>query len=267
MAGAIAFNVLVAFVPLILAIIGIASAVMQQQNKDVAGMLLGYVVDALPDAGSDFRQKIHGLLQDITRNSAGILSIGTVVFIWLATRLIGTLRAALREVFDIERDRGIIAGKLFDLKMVVAAGSLFAINVAITVLVEYVYGYGKGIINFDLRGTAVHYLEFLSAQLVAFAFIWAMFLMIYRYLPARRTSWRTSVIAATFTALIFEIMKQLFSLYAGANDYGSVYGSLAFLLVLVLWIYYTAVVFILGGEVAQVAAMQRIRQRQRERLQ
>mgnify|MGYP000283049600 CR=1 FL=1 len=264
LAGAIAFNVLVAFVPLILAVIGIAGTVLRQQNVDPTGLLLGYIMDALPDAGPDFRDRIRTLLENFTESATGILGIGTVVFIWLATRLIGTLRTVLREVFDIERDRGIVAGKLFDFKMVVAAGSLFALNVGITVLLEVLGRYGKNVFGFE--GAAVDYFNFVWAQLLAFAFIWAMFLVIYRYLPARKVSWRTGLIAATFTAVLFELMKQAFSWYASVADYGSVYGNLTFLLILVLWIYYTSVVFILGGEVAQVAAMQRIRRRQRERL-
>ena len=61
-------------------------------------------------------------------------------------------------------------------------------------------------------------------------------------------------------------MKQGFSFYAQVANYSSVYGNLAFLLILILWIYYASVVFILGGEVGQVATMQAIRKRQRERL-
>lgn len=255
---------LVAFVPLILAMIGITGAVLRHQNADVAGVLMGYLMEAIPDAGEDFRQKVRTLLEGFTDASAGLLGIGTAFFIWIATRLIGTLRAVLREVFDITRDRGIIAGKLFDLKMVLAAGSLFAVNVGVTIVLNIVAGFGREVLGIDAGNLGVAGL--IWAQLIAFAFIWAMFLMIYRYLPPRRISWRTAFIAATFTAVLFELMKQAFSFYAQVADYGSVYGSLTFLLILIFWIYYASVVFILGGEVAQVATMQRIRKQQRERL-
>lgn len=251
-------------VPLILAVIGITGTIMRQQNVDVTGRLMFYVTGALPDAGEDFQMRIRDLLEGIAQAATGLLSIGTIVFIWLATRLVGTLRTVLREVFDIERDRGIVAGKLFDFKMVVAAGSLFAVNLGITLILEIAGRRGRDFLG--IQGVAVDFGRVVWAQLLAFGFIWVMFLMIYRYLPSRRTSWRTSIIAATFTAVFFELMKQGFSWYAGVADYGSIYGNLTFLLILVLWIYYTSVVFILGGEVAQVTAMQRIRRRQRERL-
>jgi len=225
---------------------------------------MNYLMGALPDAGEDFRQKVRTLLEGFTEASAGLLGIGTAIFIWIATRLIGTLRTVLREVFDITRDRGIVAGKLFDLKMVLAAGSLFAVNVGVTIILNIVVGFGREILGIDPSRLGIA--SFVWAQLIAFLSLWVMFLMIYRYLPPRPISWRTVLVSATFTAVLFELMKQGFSLYAQVADYGSVYGNLTFLLILILWIYYASVVFILGGEVGQVATMQHVRKRQRERL-
>ena len=255
---------LVAFVPLILAVLGITGAVLRQQNADVAGVLMNYLMEAIPDAGEDFRQKVRTLLEGFTDSSTGLLGIGTVFFVWIATRLIGTLRTVLCEVFDITRNRGIIAGKLFDLKMVLAAGSLFVVNVGVTLVLGIVAGFGRDVLGIDASGLGIA--GVIWAQLIAFGFIWLMFLMIYRYLPPRRIGWRTVIIAATFTSVLYELMKQGFSLYAQVADYGSVYGNLTFLLILIFWIYYASVVFILGGQVAQVATMQRIRKQQKERL-
>lgn len=244
--------------------LGITTAVLRQQNADVTGVLMNYVMGALPDAGEDFREKVRTLFEGFTDASTGLLGIGTVFFVWIATRLVGTLRTVLGEVFDLTRDRGIIAGKLFDLKMVVAAGSLFAVNVGVTIILNIIAGFGREMFGFDAG--SLGYAGYVWAQLIAFGFIWVMFLMIYRYLPLRRIGWRTVIIAASFTAVLFELMKQGFSVYAQVADYGSVYGNLTFLLILIFWIYYAAVVFILGGVVAQVATMQRIRKQQRERL-
>lgn len=244
--------------------LGITGAVLRHQNADVTGVLMNYVMGALPDAGEDFRQKVRTLFEGFTEASSGLVGIGTLFFVWISTRLIGTLRTVLGEVFDITRDRGIIAGKLFDLKMVVAAGSLFAVNVGVTIILGIVAGFGREVLGIDAATLGIA--GFVWAQIIAFGFIWVMFLMIYRYLPARRIGWRTVVIAATFTAVLFELMKEGFSVYAQVADYGSVYGNLTFLLILIFWIYYAAVVFILGGVVAQVATMQRVRKQQRERI-
>ena len=71
--------------------------------------------------------------------------------------------------------------------------------------------------------------------------------------------------AAVFTTVMFEIAKLVFTLYVGSFNPGSLYtGSVAAIVVLVVWVYYAALVFILGGEVGQVYELRRTRKRQRE---
>ncbi len=75
------------------------------------------------------------------------------------------------------------------------------------------------------------------------------------------------MIAATFTGILFELLKAAFTFYvANLADYRSSYGNFATVIVLFLWIYWISIVFIIGGEVGQVAALHRIRRRQKERL-
>lgn len=266
MAGAIAFNVLVAFVPLALAVLGIAGVLLRLQPTDPTERLVAAIIDNLPPVSPEFAAAVQDMLRGLMDQSTGLLSIGTIILIFVATRLISSLRTALREVFDVQQDRGIIGGKLFDIKMVFAAGTLFAINVGLTIVLDVATRVGGR--SLGIGSGEMITLHLLSGRLLALASIWVMFLLIYRYLPARRIHWRTAAVAATFTAVLFELMKFAFSWYVtNIADYGSTYGNLATLVILIFWIYYSAVAFILGGEVAQVAAMRRIRRRQRERLQ
>lgn len=260
LAGAIAFNVIVAFFPLVLAVLGIAGTILQRIHADPARVLLGYIERSIPaGAQAPFESYILPILNDLIDQSAGLLSVGTILLAWLATRLIGTLRTVVREIFDLHQDRGIVAGKIFDLKMVAMAGTLFALNVGLTVVLQVVATTGLAFLGLSPSTQ-------LFGRVVAFATIWTMFLLVYRYLPLRKTSWRTSVTAAIFTSLLFELLKQAFAWYVTRIDFGSTYGTLSALVVLIFWIYYSSVVFILGGEVAQVLAMKRIRRRQKERL-
>ena len=68
--------------------------------------------------------------------------LGILLLVWVSTRVIGSLRSALRSVFDVQENRGIIAGKIFDAKMVVVAGTLFLANTAITIVLEAAQTYG-----------------------------------------------------------------------------------------------------------------------------
>ena len=267
LAGAIAFNLMVAFVPLILAILGIAGTVLRVQGIDSPALILQTIREILPALGeeratADF---VVNILQGLINQSTGLLSIGTLVLAWVATRLVGTLRTVLREIFDLQQDRGIIQGKLFDLKMVLAAGTLFTVSVGGSFALQVVARHGFQVLGLDYgfpRGTQVY-----AGQALAFVILWVTFLLTYRYLPARRTSWRTSLIAASFTSVCFELLKRAFSWYvANLADYTSTYGPFAIVVILILWIYYSSVVFVLGGEVAQVWMNGRIRKRQKERL-
>jgi membrane protein len=265
LAGAISFNILVAFVPLVLAVLGIAGTVLQFQGVGAQETLLDYLHQTIPAA---VNVDLEAILQELAARGTGILSIGTLFFLWIATRLVGTLRTVLREIFDLAEGRSIVGGKIFDIKMVIAAGTLFALNVLLTVGLRATAHLVSGELGID--PASIPFLDQanqLWPPIVAFATLWFMFLLIYRYLPPRRIGWHTSIVAATFTSVVFELLKYGFGWYVlGMADWGSAWGNLATFVILVFWIYYTSVVFILGGEVAQVVSMHRIRRRQKERL-
>jgi membrane protein len=263
LAGAIAFNVLVAFIPLLLAVIGIAGTVFKGQRAQ--DTVIQYLRETIPGAVDLPYEQI---LSTLAENSTGILSVGTLFFLWIATRLVGTLRTVLRDIFDIAEGRGIIAGKIFDIKMVFMAGTLFAVNIGLTFGLRI--GAEAVTRTTGLNPQEIPFLNQASnwwPHLLAFATIWVMFLLVYRYLPPRKIRWSTAVIAATFTSLLGEALKYAFTAYVeNLADFAAFWGNVATFVILVLWIYYTSVVFILGGEFSQVVTMRRIRRRQKERL-
>lgn len=266
MAGAITFNVLVGILPLILLTVGIAGFVLNARLEDPASVVLLFLRNELPQIGGDVDlvATVQRVIAGVIAERAGVSVVGGVIFLWIATRLIGTLRVVLREVFDISRDRGIIWGKLFDAQIVLVAGILLVVNFGITL--------GLGAlrdVSFDLLGlerSRLDSLQRLSAQLLALASIWVMFLLVYRYVPARRIPWRMATVASTFTAVLFEVAKLAFSAYAThVANFRSVYGNLTTAIVLFFWLYYGAIIFVLGGEVAQVYDMFRKRRQRYER--
>jgi membrane protein len=265
LAGGIAFNIVVGAVPFLLLLVTIFGFVLRTQVADPQQAAIDYVFAILPPSPSIerwVREQIALLMEDLP----GFGILGLALLIWVSTRLIGSLRSALRSVFDIQEDRGIVQGKIFDAKMVLVAGTLFIGNTLITVLLEAVQTYGIEMLGLR-QGGAVQTVRFLTAQLLAYAFIFLMFLLIYRFLPARRVPWRIALASALFTSVVFELLKSAFAWYvAYVANYRTTYGYFASLVVLMFWIYYSAVVFVLGGEVGQIYESNRIRRRQRELL-
>lgn len=266
LAGGIAFNVLIAAVPFLLMLVAVFGFVLPFLVENPEQAAVEYVLSFLPASRAiiEFtRDEVSQIIDG--RTQAGI--IGLFLFVWFSTRLIGSLRSVLREVFDLQEDRGIVQGKIFDALMVLVAGTLFLANTGITVAIEAIHTYGVEWLG--LEGISeVRMLQAVYGQLLAFGFIFVMFALIYRYLPARRIPWRIALIAATFTSVVWELFKAAFAWYvANFGDYTTTYGALATLIVLVFWIYYSCVVFILGGEVGQVYDLARIRRRQKEMLE
>jgi membrane protein len=260
MAGAISFNVLVAFVPLLLFAVGVAGMVLSARFGDPAAALLDLVQDALPAIRGDIdlvttvRDQIAGILDQ----RRGFTVLGALLLLWFSTRLVGTLRTALREIFDMAEDRGLIRGKLFDIQMVLAGSVLLLVNLGLSALVQTAERAGVEVLG--LEGATLGWFQTVTAQGLAFISIWVLFLAIYRYLPARRIPWKAALIAATFTAVLHELLKEGFGWYVTeVANYRTTYGNLITLAVLIFWIYYESIGFILGGEAAQVWTMQRAR--------
>jgi membrane protein len=265
LAGGIAFNVLLAAIPFLLLIIAAIGFLLQANVEDPQQAAVDYVVRILP-ASHRVIEFTREVIDEIVGGRTRFTVLGAVLLVWVSTRLFGSLRAALREVFDLQEDRGIIQGKIFDAKMVVVAGALFVANTGITVALEAVQTYGVELVGLTEDGT-VRTLQALFAQLLAYGFIFLMFVLIYRYLPARRIPWNIALVAATFTAVAFEVMKSLFAMWvANFGNVTTTYGIAATAVLLVFWVYYAAVVFVVGGEVGQVYELYRIRRRQRELL-
>lgn len=267
LSGAIAFNLIVAVLPLMLASVGIAGLLIQSRfGTDAAGQVVDFVFRAFPPLSDpEFGNTVKNALNELLERSSGFIGVGTLIFIWVATRLVGTLRTALREIFDIQEDRGMVAGKIFDIQMVVAAGTLFTLNIGFTLVLQIVGNYGRNFLGFD--AARFDFLNALMLKTAAFGAIWFMFVLIYRYLPARRIHWRVALIAATFTGALFELLKLGFGWYVhSVANYRSAYGNFANLIIFLLWIYWGAVAFVIGGEVGQVSELRKVRRRQKERL-
>ncbi len=263
LAGAISFNVVVAIIPLVLLMVGIWGFVVQARYGQPGAVIVPMVLGWMPAIGGDIdlASGVEDVITGLVDGRAGFTWVGTLLFVWLSTRLVGTLRIALREVFDIAQDRGFIAGKIFDIQIVVLGGVLMLVNLGITLVLRAVGRRGAELLG--LRDTLLGTTEQVLGPLLAFSSIWALFVLIYRFVPVRRVPWRTAMIAGTVMAVSFEVMKLAFSWYViSVANYGSTYGNLATVFVLLFWIYYGSVVFVLSGEIAQVYTMRKARRMQ-----
>jgi membrane protein len=260
MSAGIAWGVLFALVPLLTLAIGLTGFVLSARFEDPTQAVVAMFAGTMPEAGAaaNLADLLRNLVGEVMVNRTGLTVVGALVFVWLATRLSGSLRSSLFRVFETGVRRSIVRGKLFDMLVVIVGVVLVTLNLGVTIVFAAAMDFGVDI--FGWGGRTVSLAERFLGVLISFASIWTLFLLVYRYLPARRTAWRTAIVAATFAAVAHEALKFGFSTYVTElANYTSTLGNLATAGILLLWIYYGALVFILGGEVAHVYTMLRTR--------
>ena len=248
LAGALAFDLILTAIPfigLVLAVVGyLAQYQLAIHQLNVHELLERFLPES---SGGDTGQFgfIERGLGDLVARRGHITVLAAPLFLWFSTRMFGGLRAALNEVFDTEENRPWPIAKLIDLAMVFVVGALFLANALASTT--------RGILS----------------QLLTLVFSTLLFFVIFKFLPSRRIYWRTSVVASLFCAVAFEIAKRLYALYVSrfvTFDRVASDANLIGLLLFILWIYYTAYMFLLGGEVAETYDLMRMRRLQRVRL-
>ncbi len=253
LSSGITFNVLVTIVPLLLLSISILG-VLVESSEAARDQVLAFMQQVMPLASEQAESLLSSLVQD--RGLLGL--IGSVGLIWAATRLFGSLRTVLEVVFEIPpEDRlGIVEGKIHDIRMVIIVGTLFVATISLTTGLQWVEDYGipfLGLEAYDLsRVTA------LGSMLMAFSITYLMFYFVYRYVPDRWIPRTDAAIAALFSSLLFELAKQVFIAYL--SNFGRLmqfYGSFTNLVVVAFWVYYSSIVFMLGGELARIVQVHR----------
>ena len=256
MAGALAFNVLLGLIPLLVLAIGLTGFVLSRLG-DPTGRVLAVLTGALPNVdGLELDTLVAGLTEALLEGRTGYTLAGSAVLLLIATRLSGSVRVTLRETFDLGTKRHPVRGKVVDVVAVVLGFVLLTANVGVTVIVAATVDYS--VVLFGIEGPNLTLTHRLLGIVFSFASIWVLLFLVYRYLPARTIDVRTAMVAATFTAVAHEVLKSGFSWYAtDVAHWGSTLGNLATVAVFFFWIYYESLVFILGGEVAQVYTMRK----------
>jgi membrane protein len=276
LASALTFDALLAAVPFILLLLigftHVAQAVTHGPELDTLELFHRFLPphSGLPDR--DPFGVMERLLTGITKNRGTLSVYAAPSFLWFSTRLFGGIRTSLNDIYDVSlrppRPRPFVAvyllAKLRDSIMVVGTVILFLTNTLLT----------TGLTVLQARGTAsvpqlaffVSTLGRILAEVLAFAFSVSLFYVTYRYASIRRLPWKTALLASIFTAVLFEVAKRLYGLYlANFASFESQGGdaNLGAVVLFILWVYYTALVFLLGAVVAETWELRKMQQRQR----
>jgi membrane protein len=224
------------------------------------------------EAGSDPFAAVETILAQITTVGQNLSLVAIPAFLWFSTRLFGSIRTALNAIYDVSvrppRGGNFLVryglAKLRDLGMVAMTLTFFLANTLLTTGLSLLQAYARARGRGD--GVFLTTLEAYAAQIFGFALLIVLFFLLYRYASLRKVRWPAALIAALFMAFAFEVAKRLYALYLrGATGYGTATldATIGAMILFVVWLYYSALVFLLGGVVAETWELRTMQRAQR----
>jgi len=241
LSAGITFNILLCLIPLTLLMLSVIGYLFTREA--VLEQIRNFILQAAPTLDPEVMGVISDLVKD--RQIIGIVGIGGLV--WISTWVFGSLRAALNIIMGFEKGRSFLHGLAIDICMVVLVISLLLTSMSLTSFVTYIQGYG---LPFHIEPI----LQWLMKYLLPLLFTYWMFFLIYKIIPDRKISFRTALLTALFTSVLWETAKHLFGWYIlYLSRFPVLYGSLSALVVFLFWLYYSSIILLLGGEVAHLS--------------
>jgi membrane protein len=247
-AAALSYFTVFALAPLLVLLLQVASFIWDpaQVREALTGQFQALM-------GGDVAQQVQTMMMSAEKKTASgsgfrvVLSIAGLLF--GATGAFVSLQTALNQAWEVQPDpksggiKNFIMKRFLSLGMVLGIAFLLLVSLAVTAGLS-----AAGDVLFGGMGeTVAQVLNFV----LTFAVISLLFAAIFKVLPDAKVEWRDVWVGAVATALLFVIGKQLIGMYIGKSDPGSAFGAAGALAVLLVWIYYAAVILLLGAEFTQ----------------
>jgi membrane protein len=254
LAAALAYYTVFSMAPLLIIVIAIAGLIFGQSGAEnqIVGQIRGTV-------GEESALLIQDMLKSASRPADGMLAtiIGLVTLLAGAAGVFGQLKAALNTMWNVPPAQGPggLAGILNLLKqeflsftMVLGIGFLLLVSLVLSATIAALSNFVNN--NVTVAPVIWEIINFV----VSFGIITLLFAAIYKVLPDARIDWQDVWIGAALTSLLFTIGKLLLGLYLGRSSVASSYGAAGSLVVILLWVYYSAQIAFFGAEFTQVYA-------------
>lgn len=246
-AAAISFYVFLTFVPLlVLAVVVLGYLIGSPSNA--RDFVVTHAGEYLSPTGEGARY-IADIVDGVIEGSGTATVISVILLLWTGTTVLATIERAINLAWDIETPRGLVRQRLVALGMLVLIGALLGVSTGFT---GAFLAMQRGAVNgihpeqWSLFWGVLAYLTPLLVTVLTFT-------LIYRILPNTRVGWGVALVGGGFAGVLWEVAKVGFSFYlAHFGHYEKVYGSIATLMLLLIWINYSSTITVLGAEVASI---------------
>lgn len=249
MGAAVAFYTVFSLAPLLIIVIAIAGAVFGQEaaRGEIMAQLDGLI-------GSTGAKAIEAMIEGAQNKKVGLVAtlLGMGTLIVAATTVFAELKTSLDQIWHVPTESkkgiwGLIRTRLLSFSLILALGFLLLVSLIFSAALNALAKYWGNLISETILLEGVNFS-------ISFISITVLFAIIYKFLPNTKIAWRDVWIGALITALLFSIGKLLIGLYLGHSSISSSFGAAGSLVVLLLWVYYSTQIFLLGAEFTKVYA-------------
>jgi membrane protein len=246
--AAIAFYAITSLAPVLLIVIAVAGLVFGQEaaQNAISGQFSALM-------GKQAADLLESVIASASAESSGVLAtiVGMVTLIATASGVFGEMQAALNTIWKT-RSRGTILSRLVrariaSLGLVGALGFLLIVSLAVSA------GLTAFANHLDTLPVGALFLSVLNFAISLLLFA-VLFGAIYKVLPDRTLQWKDVVVGALMTSVLFNLGKTVIGWYLGSSAVASSYGAAGGLIVLLLWVYYSAQIFLFGAEFTKIYA-------------
>jgi membrane protein len=253
MGAAMAYYMVFSLAPVLILVIAVAGLVFGQAAAQ------GAIVKQLGDLmGIEGAAALQAMIASAAHKRAGIVAtlIGSGTLLIASTAVFGELQAALNVIWKVQRRRKALIAlareRLLSLSLILALGFLLLVSLVLSAALTAFGQYLNGV----FPGLPVM-LRILHLAL-SFALMSVLFAMIFKILPDTPVAWQDVWVGAMTTALLFSVGKYLIGLYIGSSNVASTYGAAGALVIILLWIYYSAQILLFGAEFTKACADRRL---------
>jgi len=231
--------------PLLIIVIAVAGAAL---GVDAArGAIVGQIAGLV---GAPAAEAIQALLKAAQETTTSVFAtvVGLVTMLIGATTILVELQDDLDHIWKAPRRQGstllsMLRARILSLGMILGVGFLLLISLVLSSAIAAIEAYAQS----RFPGAALPLL-LLWNPLLSVGAITVLFAMLYKWLPNVRIAWKDVWMGAFITAILFSAGRYAIGLYLGRSAIASAYGAAGTLVVLLLWLYYSAQVFLLGAE-------------------
>lgn len=255
LAGGVAFAMLLAGVPFFLLLASGLGYALNKSADASSGAAVDFIQNLFPATLSGSGSVLDPVLHEVVRTRGTAGALGAVAFIWFSTRLFGSMRSVLLHVYEVPQGHGMVWGKVFDAVLTVASTLLIVIYVALSAYIAIARSSGVEFLSYlGLHGERVMQpITYVAGRMLAFMLLGSLFTVLYKLLPNRPVRWAQALVGGVASAVLFEIARGGFAFITHRYIPTSIYtGTLSAVIVVMFWVYYAALIFVIGGEFSQV---------------